>query len=232
MTTYVLIHSPLVGPMTWALVAEELSRRGVGVILPTLTTNPDGEQPYWRQHMAQVVQAVEGVGDQPLVLVGHSGAGPLLPAVAAALDQAISTYLFVDCDLPQDGASRLDLFASVGEAEEFQAAAREGWLPTWREQDLREAIPDPALRRRFVTELHPLPLAVYEEPLPVPDGWPDAPCGYVQLSAAYLASGRQARQAGWGYYRLMGSHFHMLVDPAAVADALQCLGQDLAALAA
>ena len=232
MTTYVLIHSPLVGPLTWARVAEELERRGVGVVTPTLTTDPAGEPPYWRQHVAQVVRAVEGVGDQPLVLVGHSGAGPLLPAVAAELDQAISTYLFVDCDLPQDGASRLDLFASPKEAEEFRAAAVDGLLPTWRDEDLREVILDPALRREFVAELRPLPLAVYEEPLPVPEVWPDAPCGYVQLSAAYLASGRQARQAGWGYYRLMGGHFHMLVDPAAVADALQCLGQDLAVLAA
>ena len=33
-------------------------------------------------------------------------------------------------------------------------------------------------RHQLVADvLHPLPLAVYEEPLPVPDGWPDAPCG-------------------------------------------------------
>ena len=118
MTTYVLLHSPLVGPLTWSRVAEELRRRGEGVVLPTLTTDLTGEQPYWRQHVAQVARAVEDVGDQPLVLVGHSGAGPLLPAVAAALDGPISTYLFVDCDLPQDGASRLDLFASEEEAED------------------------------------------------------------------------------------------------------------------
>ncbi len=232
MTTYVLLHSPLVGPLTWSLVAEELRRRGEGVVLPTLTTDSAGEPPYWRQHVAQVARAVEEVGDQPLVLVGHSGAGPLLPAVAAELDGPISTYLFVDCDLPQAGASRLDLFASEAEAEEFRAAGRDGWLPTWHEEDLRELIPDPALRRAFAAELRPLPVAVYEEPLPVPDAWPDAPCGYIQLSAAYLRPGRQARQAGWAYYRLMGGHFHMLVEPGAVADALQCLGQDLAVLAA
>ncbi len=28
---FVLIHSPLVGPLTWSLVAEDLRRRGIGV---------------------------------------------------------------------------------------------------------------------------------------------------------------------------------------------------------
>ena len=199
---------------------------------PVLTTDPAGEPPYWRQHVAQVARAVEHVGDQPLVLVGHSGAGPLLPAVGAALERPILTYLFVDANIPCDGASRLELLGRPAEVEAFRASAREGLLPTWRDEDLREALPDPLLRRRFVAELRPLPLAVYEEALPVPEAWPDAPCGYVQLSAAYLTAGRQARQAGWAYYRLMGGHFHMLVEPAAVADALQCLGQDLAVLAA
>ena len=232
MTLFVLTHSPLVGPMTWSLVAEELRRRGEGVVRPVLTTDPAGEPPYWRQHVAQVARAVARVGDQPLVLVGHSGAGPLLPAIGQAVGQPVSTYLFVDANIPSDGASRLDLLGRPADAEAFRASAHRGLLPTWNEEDLREVLPDPCLRREFVAELRPLPLAVYEEALPVPEAWPDAPCGYIQLSAGYLAAGRQARQAGWAYYRLMGGHFHMLVEPAAVADALQCLGQDLAALAA
>ena len=43
---YVLIHSPLVGPLTWKLVAEEMRRRDIEVIVPTLVDAPDSEEPY------------------------------------------------------------------------------------------------------------------------------------------------------------------------------------------
>lgn len=230
--TYVLIHSPLVGPLTWRLVADELERLGYSVVVPTLTTDPQGDHPYWRQHVAAVVDALHAVRDRPVVLVGHSGAGPLLPAIGQSAGITVSTYLFVDSDIPRPDASRLDLFASLAEADTFRATAVNGLLPTWTEDDLRAAIPDPALRRRFVADLRPTPLAVYEEPLPCSQDWPDAPCGYVHLSAAYTEAARHARREGWGYYRLNGGHFHMLVYPGALVDALLCLGQDLVALAA
>ena len=83
-------------------------------------------------------------------------------------------------------------------------------------------IPDTALRWRFVAELRPLPLAVYEEPLPVFAGWPDAPCGYLRFAATpvYEEPEREARRRGWACAQLPGHHFHMLVDPPTVAQAL------------
>ena len=76
--------------------------------------------------------------------------------------------------------------------------------------------------QRFVAELRPLPLAVYEEPIPVFEGWPDAPCGYLRFGAnpAYDAPAERARRDGWAYREMDGAHFHMLGDPAAVAGAL------------
>lgn len=223
MTTFVLLHSPLVGPLTWQPVADELRARGVEVIVPRLTTDEAGPRPYWRQHVAAVTSALAARKRQPVVLVGHSGAGPLLPAVREYTGCLVEFYLFVDCDLPRPGASRLDLFAP-DEANWFRAQAGDGRLPTWTEADLQAAIPNGDLRRRFVAELEPLPLAVYEEAVPVFAGWPDAPCGYIHLTPGYAIAARRARQAGWGYYRLNGGHFHMLVDPVAVTDALLCLG--------
>ncbi len=107
---------------------------------------------------------------RPLVLVGHSGAGVLLPAVREALGRAVAGYIFVDADIPEDNKSRLDLFQSREDRNSFRRAAQEGMLPTWTEEDLLETIPNPVLRRRFVAELRPLPLAVYEEPIPVFEG--------------------------------------------------------------
>src|SRR5207249_3404078 len=105
--------------------------------------------------------------DEPCVLVGHSGAGALLPAIREALGRPVFAYVFVDAGIPQDGMSRLDQFSSQEEAEQFRQAAVDGLLPTWTEDDLAHLIPDAETRRRFVSELRPLPLAVYEEPIPV-----------------------------------------------------------------
>lgn len=71
-----------------------------------------------------------------------------------------------------------------------------------------------------MAELRPLPLAVYEEPLPVFAGWPDAPCSYLQLSPVYDAPAQQAQAQGWPYVHLPGGHFQMLVAPEAVTDVL------------
>jgi hypothetical protein len=148
----------------------------------------------------------------------------LLPAIRQVTGRPVAAYLFVDAGLPQDGRSRLDLFDNAAEAQRFRQSALKagGFLPTWSDQDLREVIPDDELRRRFVAELTPLPLAVYEEPLPVFPGWPDAPCAYLRFghNPAYAAPAAHAQQAGWPYLQLDGHHFHMLVDPPAVANAL------------
>lgn len=220
---FVLIHSPLVGPLTWRLVADELERRGRAVVMPALRVSEAPGAPYWLQHVQAVARTIErGPPNRSPILVGHSGAGLLLPAVRQLIGCPIAAYIFVDAGLPKDGASRLDLFGSPAAAEQFRQAAVNGLLPTWSDADLADVIPDDDLRRRFVAELRPLPLAVYEEPIPVFAGWPDAPCGYLRFGSnpTYAAPAEQARSAGWAYAELDGAHFHMLVDPAAVTSAL------------
>jgi hypothetical protein len=126
----------------------------------------------------------------------------------------------VDANIPRNGASRLDLFGSLEEADQFRAAAQDGFLPVWSDEDLRDAIPENKVRQQFAQELRPLPLAVYEEPIPVFDGWPDAPCGYLLLSEVYRDSAALARSKGWPYAELPSGHFQMLNDPTKVADTL------------
>lgn len=229
MIAFVLIHSPLVGALTWSLVADELRRRPIEVVVPALINERSADNtPFWKLHAAAVKAAVAPLPrDRSVILAGHSGAGPLIPAVREGLDRVVSGYLFVDADLPKNGRSRLDLFESREAANEFRNSAQDGYLPTWTDADLTEVIPDEAVRRRFVAELRPTPLEVYEEPLPVFAGWPDAPCGYLWFSPPYTQAVQQARLRGWPVRELQAGHFHMLVDPAAVADALMSLVEAL-----
>ncbi len=227
MAAFVLTHSPLVGPLTWRPVADRLKRGGLPAYVPVLLS--EGMQPpYWVHHASAIAESSGSSWPSvPVVLVAHSGAGPLLPPAREKIKHAVAGYVFVDASLPgRDKASRFDLFDSREDVELFRARAKGGLLPVWTElvgldkDRLTTLIPNRALRRRFVAELRPIPLAVYEEPLPVFSGWPDAPCGYLRFSEAYGPTVERVRKSGWSCLELAGGHFHMLVRPAAVARAL------------
>jgi pimeloyl-ACP methyl ester carboxylesterase len=221
---FVLVHSPLVGPTTWEPVAVALRGRGHEVAVPALWDNDTPEPPYWQQHAESVVRGLgAGEAERRIVLVGHSGAGPLLPAIGARLAQPVAAYLFVDAGIPVDGASRLDGMAREDPdwAAQFALELRAGAVfPAWTGEELAEVVPDTGRRQALLDELHPRALAFFTEPIPVPDGWPDAPCAYLQFSAAYDAPARQAQAAGWPFHRLEAGHFHLLVEPEVVAAAL------------
>ena len=231
MAVFVLVHSPLVGPLTWSLVADELRRRDVEVVVPSLDDVDDAGVPYWKQHITSVAQALERVAvDRSLVLIGHSGAGPLLPAIRQVASHPIAAYIFVDAGIPKDGASRLDLLASESHevAGQFRQALESGdRFPTWSDEDLLEIIPDARLRHGVLAELRPRPLAFYEESIPVFDSWPDAPCGYLLFSPVYAVPAARARRDGWATCELDAGHFHMLVEPEAVANALMDLAEQM-----
>jgi hypothetical protein len=58
MATVALIHSPLVGPATWAPVAAELRRLGAEVVVPDLDAAGTGGGPFWRRHAGAAAVAV------------------------------------------------------------------------------------------------------------------------------------------------------------------------------
>ena len=143
---FILIHSPLVGPLTWSLVAAEMKGRGVDVFVPNLEDSPDSEDPFWKQHAESVSRALAQIpSETSLTLIAHSGAGPLLPAIRQTLANPIHAYVFVDAGIPRPNASRLDLMKSEDPewADDFQKELERGErFPTWSFDDLQEVIPD------------------------------------------------------------------------------------------
>jgi hypothetical protein len=199
-----------------------MRQHSLDVLVPQLEDTPDSRDPFWKQHADSVSRSIDdSPEDAKLILVAHSGAGPLLPAIRQSIPYAVRAYVFVDAGLPQDGATRLDLMKSEDPAwaARFQRELESGdRFPTWSFDDLQEVIPDQTQRRQMVAELHPRGLNFFNEPIPVFAGWPDAPCVYIQFSPIYQKPAAQARQKGWLTEELAGGHFHMLVDPAAVTD--------------
>jgi hypothetical protein len=228
--TLVLLHSPLVGVESWGAVPEALRRGGAAVL--AVRVDGDDEAPYARRYIEQAAARVlETVPEPapPLVLVGHSGAGPLLPAVGASLragGRPAGGYLFCDAGLLREGASRLDLLAeedaamAAGFRAELEAGGR---FPGWTDRDLEPLVPDPAARAALLASLRPRGLDFFTEPLPVAAGWPDAPCGYLHLSDPYDSWLERAEALGWPTASLQAGHFHALVDPDGLAGALRAL---------
>jgi pimeloyl-ACP methyl ester carboxylesterase len=220
---FVLIHSPLVGPTTWLPVADELVRRGREAVVPSLLGVAAAPAPQWR-HVPEVVRATTANTAAPVVLVGHSGAGLLVPPIADALTVEVAALVFVDSFLPPaNGSVRL---APPGLMDQLWALASDGVLPPWSswfgEDAMRELVPDDRLRATLTEEMPRLPLSYFEASVPLPGGWRARPCAYLLFShEPYAESAAQAREQGWAVAETPGAgHLAMASDPIAVTDGL------------
>jgi hypothetical protein len=80
------------GGAAWDQVAADLAGRGYQVGAPDLTGTVSAGPPYCVRQAEMIARSDSG---QPVILVGHSGAGPLLAAAGALIDQ-VRGYIFVD----------------------------------------------------------------------------------------------------------------------------------------
>jgi len=216
-----LIHSPLVGPATWTLVAEALRSSGHRVATPAASA--------WGVERAddaglgaRIVDQLAPARSERWALVGHSGAGGLLPAIAdAGLD--VAAALFVDAVLPHPGQSWLETAPPALRAEVLNSA-REAHAAPWPEWFapalLERLLPDRAMREAFAAECEPIPLDYLTAPSPRPSAWPPAACAYLQLSDGYDAE-TEAAARHWPVERLPLHHLAMLTEPAKVAAAIE-----------
>ncbi|GAA0473397.1 hypothetical protein Aca07nite_56840 [Actinoplanes capillaceus] len=221
--TYVLMHSPSVGPLTWAPVAERLP----GAIVPSLLHVGGEGPPFWPAVARAVAAGVERVpeGDE-VVLVAHSNAGLFVPVVVGALTRTVKACVFVDAALPARGSATA--VASPGFLEVLRSRADvDGVLPAWTEwwddADVAPLFPDPVTRRMVEKEQPRLPLSYYEQRIPVPEGWDRQRCGYVLFDEAYEEAAADAKERGWPVEHLPGLHLHQLVDPDGVVAAVRKL---------
>ncbi len=214
-----LVHSPMVGPATWETLAPIMRERAYDAVIPDLTSTVSDGPPYWSRQVHVVAESVRG---RPTILVGHSGAGPLLAAMGDAIGH-VDGYVFVDAGLPEPGTSWFEAVPAELAAQ-LRGMARDGWLPPWSQwwsqQDLLEFLPHADVRERFAAGCPRLPLAMFEEVHPPAPSWPSRPSGYLRLSDAYQAEADRARALGWPVIELASHHLAVLSDPDLVIDPL------------
>src|ERR687888_49387 len=100
-SSFVLVHSPAVGPRTWQPVARRLTEQGWQAAVPSLLHVGEAGPPFWPRVVDAVRAGLDAAGpNQPIVLVAHSNAGLFLPVITAALPGQVRGCIFVDAALP------------------------------------------------------------------------------------------------------------------------------------
>jgi hypothetical protein len=228
-TGFVLVHSPSVGPLTWAPVARRLDGLGDVVVVPSLVGVAETRPPFWRSVAATVTDAIDQLPqEQPVVIVAHSNAGLFVPVIVDAAARPIAGCLFVDAALPSRAGPTpvappelLDFLRP-----KVTAGRLPQWTAWWDESDVAPMFPDPRTRETVSAEQPRLPLSFYQELVPTPAGWDDRPCGYLLFGPPYEPMAEEASHRGWAVDHVPGEHLHQLVDPGAVTDRIVAMTRD------
>lgn len=222
----VLVHSPLTGAQAWGPAAEALRSLGHVVVVPDLGPAFAGDGPYFPAAAALAAAELrEYAMHESAVLIAHSGAGALLPAVAEAVPRTAAA-VFVDALLPHPGQSWFDT-ASKELGVHLRQVAAGGRLPKWSDwfppEAVEDLLPDADLREAFTAALPRVPLAYFEEAAPHAPAWPPGPCAYLRLSEAYRAQADEAVAKGWPVTELPTDHLAIYTQPEQTARILSAL---------
>jgi alpha/beta hydrolase family protein len=229
----VLLHSPLAGPGSWRALAPLLRARGFDVDIPDYSDVMAGNPPYYSTIATIVCAAIANTNPTDTILVAHSGAGALIPAIAEG--GLASGAIFMDALLPHPGRS---WFATAPDALKSRLIhlARDGRVPPWHRWWPKGAIEplfnDPVAYERFASELNDLPLVYFDEPAPTIELPQALACAYLQLGAGYEAEAGVAEKRGWPVVRLSLHHLAMLTHAEEVAAQVELLVRSLASHAA
>lgn len=127
--TFVLVHGSWHGGWCWSRVARALRNQGHDVYTPTLTGL--GERSHLMSglitldtHITDVVNVIKWENLENIVLVGHSYAGFVVSGVAERASPAISSIVFLDAFLPENGQKVVDLAPPELRATSLAAIAR------------------------------------------------------------------------------------------------------------
>jgi hypothetical protein len=159
--------------------------------------------------------------DQPVVLVGHSGAGVVLPAIAAALASWPRLTAFVDAGIPPcEGSSTVggDFITVLREMSADGIVPK--WSQWWDDGVFEAIVPDEDRRRSIGTELPEVPLRFFETPIDLPSGWCENAAAYVLLSDGYRRDADRALALGWQVKERPGEHLDIVNEGRAIAEIL------------
>lgn len=221
--TFVLVHGAWHGGWCWRRVADLLEKKGHKVYAPTLTGLCDRShlldgKTNLSTHITDVANLIAWEGLKDIVLVGHSYGGFVISGVAERAQPAISSIVYLDAFLPDNGEALIDAVSGSKLHDAIQGAIQKG--------DLTMAAPKSALfqvnekDRAWVDEkCTPQPTATLSEKVAL-TGARDriAKRAYIRAKG-YASPGFDRAQAkaqaasGWRVYEMPSGHDAMVDMP-------------------
>ena len=121
MANFVLVHGAWVGGWCWRPVAQALRKSGHEVYTPTMTGL--GERSHLMNpsinldtHITDIVNVINNEELSDVVLVGHSYGGMVVTGVFDTLSDKITSLVYLDAFVPENGQSLLNLLPPGGPA--------------------------------------------------------------------------------------------------------------------
>lgn len=106
---FVLVHGGAHASWCWERLIPYLDHPALAVDLPGRGPKPaDLDALTISDCVASVVGDIDGSGFDPLVLVGHSLAGVVLPAIAEKIPDRVLHLVFVSASIPPEGGNSID----------------------------------------------------------------------------------------------------------------------------
>ena len=225
---FALLHGGGLGPWVWGRLIKHLSLAAVA-----LGRVPPGASHRWLTRdrcAAWGWEQVDAAGIEQVVLVAHSIAGVLVPALIRRAPRRVASVVLVGANAPQDGQTALAAFPA---AERWQVAMSAGLSllgvtpQKALEQYIRERLCndlDAETTRKVVAGgMHPEPPALFVERVSWL-GLPSIPYTYIQLehdrALAPATQAYLARVRGAQLVPLASGHTAMLSRPAELATIL------------
>jgi len=217
---FALAHSPFLGPVSWAGVGEALARLNQPAVVLDLRGALEAADRFYEAFGRVAAEQINA----PSILVAHSGAGALVPAIARSAGGLVRAAIFVDALLSHPDKRWIDTAPSSLVAR-IRAGAQGGRAPPWptllTPADLARLIPDAGMREELISSAPAAPMAFLEEPAPSYGAWaPPAGCAYLQLSSTYDTEAGEARALGWPVERLSSHHLGAMAEPDLIAQAI------------
>lgn len=220
----VLLHSPLVGPGTWRYLAPLLRAQGQEAAVADFAADMAGDPPYYTKLVRNARTLLGPDRSATTLLVAHSGAGSLVPAVAAP--GGVAGAIFVDALLPHPGQSWFETVPRSLKVR-LERSANDCRIPPWHrwwpDGAIRALFADEAPYDRFVSELRGIPLAYLREPAPECELQDSFRAAYLQLGQGNAAEASRAERLGWPVERLPLHHLAIITHPTQVAEKIGAL---------
>ncbi|MEL7156672.1 MAG: hypothetical protein AAFN30_08745 [Actinomycetota bacterium] len=221
------IPSPLLGPTTWAAVADLMDERGQTSTIASTTMTTTGDGDHVAPWMEEILDHAPPESGRPVVVVGHSAACPRIPLVVEALLEEgwkVTSYICVDGRFP-DGRAFTDMSAHFGPMLD-SIIRPDDYLPPWPRwwgSLVEGLVVDPSARDQVFSEAPPIPRKWFDQVCPVPELPPEVRPAFLSFGPGYAESRDRAHEAGWLTHQLTGDHLHQVVAPEEVANTLEAM---------